>query len=104
MGLNFRGRSFTLREPFSRINEVDANRECSELFDTALEKTKGLTQDQLVSCFISGLKPNISAELEISKPSNLTTATLLAKKYERKFNIKRTLWGHANTSGGCVTN
>lgn len=60
----------------TKLMQAGTVQEHVDAFETALGKIKGLPQDQLVACFISGLKPNIVAELEISEPPNLTTATL----------------------------
>lgn len=46
-----------------------------------MNKVTGVTEKQLISCFISGFKPQLSGEVRLAKPESLLEAFNLAKEY-----------------------
>nr|GEU62925.1 serine-threonine/tyrosine-protein kinase catalytic domain-containing protein [Tanacetum cinerariifolium] len=56
-------------------------------FERVSNQVTGLSQQGLRNCFISGLRPDIQAELAIHKPTTLHQAYGLAKLVEDKFQL-----------------
>nr|XP_043614527.1 uncharacterized protein LOC122586615 [Erigeron canadensis] len=55
-------------------------------FERLNNRITGLSAQTLLNCFISGLKPEIQAELAIIKPNTFEAACGLARRVEDKFN------------------
>lgn len=53
-------------------------------FESLLSQIRTLSQDQQVSCFISGLKEVIKADVMATRPLTLTSAIGLARLYEAR--------------------
>ena len=63
--------------------------EYQEEFENLSNKVDGLSESFLLSCFISGLKPNIQHEVASFQPTCLTRAMALAKVQEQKLSLKK---------------
>ncbi|XP_077219125.1 uncharacterized protein LOC143853291 [Tasmannia lanceolata] len=55
-------------------------------FETLANRTDGLPPSFMLSCFISGLKPEIRREVQVSQPTHLAQAIGLAKLQAEKLN------------------
>nr|KYP38859.1 hypothetical protein KK1_039872 [Cajanus cajan] len=74
---NHQGSLFKLKQA-SSVADYQAN------FEKLCNKTVGLSHDNLLNCFLSGLSPLIERELKILKPQTLTQAIGMAKLVEEK--------------------
>ena len=74
----------------SKLVQVGSILEYQEAFEDLSNKVDALSESFLLSCFISGLKPNIQHEVALFQPSSLTKAMALAKIQEQKLQLKYT--------------
>nr|KYP75767.1 hypothetical protein KK1_019968 [Cajanus cajan] len=74
---NHQGTLFKLQQSGS-VGEYQA------CFEKLCNKIVGLSHENLLNCFLSGLSPPIERELKILKPCNLTQAIGMAKLVEEK--------------------
>ncbi|OMO81561.1 reverse transcriptase [Corchorus capsularis] len=59
-------------------------------YEILANQVKGLSDEHLLHCFISGLHPEIQHEVITQSPPSLTYALALAKMIEAKFNVHKT--------------
>jgi hypothetical protein len=69
-----------------RTNQTAARsiRDYQAQFESLLSKIGNLSQSQLVSCFVSGLKEEMKVDGTTRRPVTLTSAIVLARVYEAR--------------------
>ncbi|GAU45274.1 hypothetical protein TSUD_99960 [Trifolium subterraneum] len=73
-------------------------------FERLTNRIVGLPQPFLLSCFISGLSPEIRREVQALRPLSLTQATALAKLQEDKIEDRRRLFKTKTSASTTTTN
>ncbi|GMY20249.1 hypothetical protein FCV25MIE_15488 [Fagus crenata] len=74
----------------TKLQQSGTVKEYQTRFEQLLAKAGPLPSTRQVSCFISGLKENLKADVMAGRPANLTTAIGLARLYEaRNTSIRR---------------
>ncbi|KAA8542515.1 hypothetical protein F0562_023667 [Nyssa sinensis] len=75
----------------TKLQQVGSVRDYQTQFEKLLSKVGQLPQNRQVSCFISGLKDSIKADVLSGRPKNLSSAIGLARLYEaRNISQRRT--------------
>jgi hypothetical protein len=72
-------------DPFGELTNLQQEgsiRDYQAQFESLLSKIGNLSQSQQVSCFVSGLKEEIKADVTAGRPLTLTSAIGLARVYE----------------------
>ncbi|XP_061348530.1 uncharacterized protein LOC133293925 [Gastrolobium bilobum] len=72
----------------TKLIQLGTVMEYQEQFETISNQVDGLSESFLVSCFISGLKPEILHDVSSFRPTSLTHAMSLAKIQESKIQLK----------------
>ncbi|KAL6566283.1 hypothetical protein OROGR_001898 [Orobanche gracilis] len=72
-----------------KLRQMGSVLEYQQRFETISNLVKGLSTEALLNCFISGLKPDLRAELAILKPTTVSQAIDLAKLVETKLSDNR---------------
>lgn len=66
----------------SKLKQVTFVKAYQEKFEELANKTKGLTEEFFISCFLSGLKDEIKAGVQMFQPTTITQAIGLARLQE----------------------
>ncbi|XP_061362338.1 uncharacterized protein LOC133306077 [Gastrolobium bilobum] len=72
----------------AKLMQTGTVMEYHEVFESFSNRVDGLSESFLLSCFVSGLKPEIQHEVSAFAPSTLTRAMALAKIQESKLALK----------------
>ena len=72
----------------SKLVQTGSVLEYQEAFEDLSNKVDGLSESFLLSCFVSGLKPQIQHEVASFQPSSQTRAMAFAKIQEHKLQSK----------------
>ena len=72
----------------SKLVQMGSVLEYQEAFKDLADKVDALSESFLLSCFVSGLKPQIQHEIASFQPSSLTRAMAFAKIQEHKLQSK----------------
>ena len=73
----------------SKLVQTGSVLEYQEEFESLSNKVDGLFESFLLSCFNSGLKPQIQHEVASFQPTSLTKAMALTKVQEQKIQFKK---------------
>ncbi|KAA8548911.1 hypothetical protein F0562_000595 [Nyssa sinensis] len=68
----------------TKLQQTGSVREYQTQFEKLLAKAGSLSQTQQVSCFVSGLKESIKADVLAGRPNSLSAAISLARLYEAR--------------------
>ncbi|MCI07514.1 hypothetical protein A2U01_0028583, partial [Trifolium medium] len=82
---------------FKLVQKSTVNSYLTE-FERLANRIVGLPQPFLLSCFISGLSPEIRREVQALRPLSLSQATALAKLQEDKIEDRRRLFKNKSTN------
>lgn len=68
----------------AKLQQTGSIQEYQEQFKKLANRTEGLNEAFMVSCFIAGLKEDVRLGVQMFKPSSLFAATSLARLQEEK--------------------
>ena len=70
----------------SKLTQSSSVAQYQSEFEMLSNRIQGLPDSFLISCFISGLKPALRRDVQISRPKSMMDAIWLARMYEDKWN------------------
>lgn len=80
----------------SKLQQTASVAEFQSSFEELMNKVEGISEQLLISFFVTGLKSDIRRELSFSKPSSLMEAFALAKAYEARLDEAKQEIRHNN--------
>ncbi|KAJ0088334.1 hypothetical protein Patl1_32526 [Pistacia atlantica] len=76
-------------EEFTKLTQTGMVRDYQPKFNRLLARARSLTEQQQISCFVSGLKETICVDVRAANPQTLPHAAGLAHLYETKIQTQR---------------
>ena len=68
----------------SKLTQTTTVSEFQTAFEDLMNKVTGISEQLLISFFITGLQPNIRREMMLTRPATLMEAFALARAYEAR--------------------